>query len=286
MAPRGSRGGKNCASRQGPQSCSAQSSRKTRWNCATTGPSTAMCVSRQPLFAGLDLARRTVGARAGRIGAADVDAAGEGDAAVDHQDLAMVAVVDLVDALHRVELADGDAGLAQLVEVCLRRLDRADAVVEDVHPHALLHLGGEECGEPLADFACIEDVGADIDVVARARHRVEHRLVGAGTVDQEAAVVAADHRISRVCGRSELPRRLEDRRRQRASLEGRKQRRDYDRTAKAKTGPAHGCRPAHQRFRRMSFLTERTPCTFFAADTARVACSSESTKPVSCTTPR
>src|SRR6266436_6572651 len=36
----------------------------------------------------------------------------------------------------------------------------------------------------------------------------------------------------------------------------------------------------------MSFLTERTPFTFFAAATAWLAWASESAKPESCTTPR
>src|SRR3954462_6561654 len=36
----------------------------------------------------------------------------------------------------------------------------------------------------------------------------------------------------------------------------------------------------------MSFFTERTPFTFFAAATALLACASESAKPESCTTPR
>jgi hypothetical protein len=49
MLPRTSGGGKKRASRQGPQSWSAQSSRKMRWSCATTGPSTLTWVSRQPL---------------------------------------------------------------------------------------------------------------------------------------------------------------------------------------------------------------------------------------------
>jgi hypothetical protein len=109
-----------------------------------------------------------------------------------------------------------------------------------VHLHPLLHFRGQELGQLVAHLAVIQDVRVDVDVIARARHRIEHRPVGAGTVDQQAAVVAFDEGI---CGRSVLSRRPGGRQRQRASREGRKQRRDYCDTAKAKSGPAHGGRP-------------------------------------------
>src|SRR4029077_8607416 len=109
-----------------------------------------------------------------------------------------------------------------------------------------------------ADVLAIEDVGLEIDVVARGRHGGEHRLVGARPVDQHAGGVARDER----------------QRRGRLGLDGRRRAAGYGQREKR-------CRY----LTRMSFLTERTPSTFLAASAARVAWSCESTKPDSCTVP-
>src|SRR5437867_5532791 len=106
------------------------------------------------------------------VGAADVDAARERDLAVDNQDLAVVAIVELpapggLRRVDRVEFADRNAGPPQGVEVLARRLDRADAVVEHVDLHTLRDLACQERREPLSDLAALQDVGLQVDMVAR-----------------------------------------------------------------------------------------------------------------------
>ena len=69
---------------------------------------------------------------AARVDAADVDAAQHRAAAVDDEELAVVALVDGPAGLggervDRIELEDVDAGVAQALEVLLRRAERADA---------------------------------------------------------------------------------------------------------------------------------------------------------------
>src|SRR6185503_5615351 len=81
---------------------------------------------------------RARAARRRRVGLADIDPAGESDPAVDHRDLAVVAVIDALDAFHRVELAHGDTGVAQLLEVGFRGVDRSHAVVHQVDLDAAL----------------------------------------------------------------------------------------------------------------------------------------------------
>ena len=61
----------------------------------------------------------------------------------------------------------------------LPRVPLADAVEQHAHVDAALRGGGECCRKPLAQGAAVEDVGAEIDVLARrfdgADHRVEDR---------------------------------------------------------------------------------------------------------------
>ncbi len=110
----------------------------------------------------------------------------------------MVAVVHLVQArAHRVEFAHPHARLAQPVEIRARRGDRADAVVEELHLDAL---GGpvlKHRQQPLAGLAVVQDVGLEVDVVARLRHGGEHGVVRAGAVDQQPRFVALDQRRGR-----------------------------------------------------------------------------------------
>src|SRR6185369_13961956 len=100
------------------------------------------------------------GARAARrrgIGFADIDAAGERHPAIDHRDLAVVAVVHGLDLLDGVEFAHRDAGIAQPLKIAFWRADRADAVVHDMHLDAALYFLCEQRREPLADLAAVED---------------------------------------------------------------------------------------------------------------------------------
>jgi len=135
---------------------------------------------------------------------------------------AMVAVVHRLDALDRIEFAYRHPGVAQVLEVGLRRADRADAVVHDVDLDAAFHLFGEQRGELLGELAAVEDISLDVDVVARGGDRLEHRPVRARAIHQEARLVAADERIF---GGSGLRRRTGVRRRQRACRQDRQPRR-------------------------------------------------------------
>ena len=92
-----------------------------------------------------------------------------------------------------------------------------------MHLDAALYFLCEQRREPLADLAAVEDVGVDVDVVARCGHRLEHRPMGARPVHQQARLVAADERI---VGRGALRRRTRVGRRERASRQGRQQRRE------------------------------------------------------------
>src|SRR5262249_32744763 len=141
-------------------------------------------------LAGLHLTRAPRLARAGGVRVADVDTASKANPAVDHQDLAVVAVVDVPVAgslrrIDRIELAQVRAAVAQLVEILPRRADRADAVVEDIDLYALRDLLADDLRQLLANLAALEDVGLEIDVIARGIHRREHRAMGARAVDQD-----------------------------------------------------------------------------------------------------
>jgi hypothetical protein len=96
--------------------------------------------------------------------------------------------------VHRIEFEDADAGVAQTLEVLLLRSERADGIVDQVHLHALLLLGDERFGEPLADLVVVEDVGFHVDAVARGGDRAEHGGVGVRAVLEDDDAVAEDER--------------------------------------------------------------------------------------------
>jgi hypothetical protein len=142
-----------------------QASRKTRWKRRRSA-------RRAPCRASPPRARRRGRCRTiRRVDAADVDPPGERDASVDDENLAVVAVVDLpalrrrLQRIHRVELADRDSPGAQAFEEFFRRLHRADAVVQDVHRHALLAFA-ERSSASRSPGPRPEDVGLEVDVVA------------------------------------------------------------------------------------------------------------------------
>jgi hypothetical protein len=85
----------------------------------------------------------------------DADPAGEADAAVDHQDLAVGAVVQLVQAvpLGRPEPGDRGAGLVELVDEAVVHLGGADRVQQDVDLDTGTRPLGERLGELRRDRA-------------------------------------------------------------------------------------------------------------------------------------
>src|SRR5262249_34566656 len=78
----------------------------------------------------------------------------------------------------RVDLADVDAAFAQAVEVAVGRGDRAEAVVEHVHPHAGLGALHQPARELLARTLGLEDVALEVDVQPGLVDGLEHGLVG------------------------------------------------------------------------------------------------------------
>ena len=150
-------------------------------------------------FFGIDLGRTAARAEEGAVGvvAADVDAARKSDAAVDHQQLAVVAVVHfpLADPGHRVDGIEGqqvDAARFHPLEKGLRHAEGADAVVEYVDGHALAALFDQQVGELHAQFVLVEDIGFQVDGGLGVAHGGHHFLHGGRAVDQQGHLVAGD----------------------------------------------------------------------------------------------
>ena len=96
------------------------------------------------------------------VAAVDVQAAGEAERAVDHQDLAVVAQVERMQARgheRRVEHRDVDAALAQRLHRRAGGKARIDVVDQHAHLDAALRCAGERGDELGADAVAVEDVG-------------------------------------------------------------------------------------------------------------------------------
>ena len=136
-----------------------------------------------------------------RIAAEILDAhvmpADERALAVHHDDLPMIAEVDL-EAVH--ELARGrermrlDAARAQRVHVAMRQVEAADAVVEEVHAHARLGLLDERVLEHVAECVGAHDEELHDDIAFGRGDRFEDRGEGGVAVDEHARRVAAQER--------------------------------------------------------------------------------------------
>src|SRR3569833_3161361 len=117
------------------------------------------------------LAERTAG-----IDAADVDAPQKRDLAVDHEQLAVIALIDVptlleLERIHRVVFEQIDAAVAEPLDKFARRAEGADAVVDEIDLYALRLLLDQGIGEtpahlqPAADDGlferevAVEDVG-------------------------------------------------------------------------------------------------------------------------------
>ncbi len=106
------------------------------------------------------------------------------------------AAQQVAEPAQRVVLAHVDAVGAQVVEVARGRAERAEAVVEDVDPHAGLRARDQAARELLARPLGLEDVALEVDVVMRVGDGLEHRGVGARAVLQQVDAVARDQRFA------------------------------------------------------------------------------------------
>jgi hypothetical protein len=109
-------------------------------------------------------------------GIADAHAAGEAHAAVDDEDFAVGAVVEMGEVIPagRVVAQDDAAGGAQLVDEALVHAHGAGPVKEDEDAHAGAGAGGEGVGELLADVTRPVDVGFEGDGFQGAVDGGEH----------------------------------------------------------------------------------------------------------------
>ena len=141
-------------------------SRAAQWRCACRAiPGRSDFCFERPR------APRLLGSDA--IGLAEIDAAGEGELAIDHHDLAMVALVDagetLIERIQRIECAQRDAGVAKRVEKFLRRcVSEPDRVVQHVRRsrRALRACVSNALKRPIACGGFLEDEALDQDVAA------------------------------------------------------------------------------------------------------------------------
>ena len=105
------------------------------------------------------------------MNAADVDAAGERKLSIDHQHLAVIAVIGLQDAetaaqrTQRVEFAHPHAALAQALEVFPWCRERADGIADKVHLDPFGSLAQQRVPEPQSDLVGLDDVALERDAV-------------------------------------------------------------------------------------------------------------------------
>ena len=116
--------------------------------------------------------------------------------AVDDEDLAMIAEVDLEPATEgsdRQELSRLAADGEERIEHSPRRMVRADRVVEDANLDAGLRLVGEGRDQAPAQLVVVEDVGFDVDVALRRGDRLEDGGEGRVPLAEEVDAIALRH---------------------------------------------------------------------------------------------
>ena len=149
--------------------------------------------------------------RGGKVNVAQIDAAGEGDASIHDQHLAVVAMVGLEEAespahdAERVEFADVDSGLAKFREEIGWRREGAHAVVYQADIHALGTFAFQDGGNPLADLVRFNDVAFQQDATVRPFECREHRFEGGWSVDQQLHRVAPAENLLFALEDGEMP---------------------------------------------------------------------------------
>ena len=122
----------------------------------------------------------------------DADAAGECDPAVDHQQLAMGAIVEAVQVipLQWTVLLDVDATILHFLQQVVLHLDAAGPVDGDVDLDPCLRALLQCIGELLADLPRPVDVRLEGDGLLRTADRLQHRR------EDLVAVVEVDHMVA------------------------------------------------------------------------------------------
>src|SRR3569833_139260 len=142
------------------------------------------------------LAERTAG-----IDAADVDAPQKRDLAVDHEQLAVIALIDVptlleIERNHRVEFEQIDAAVAVPLEKFARRAEGADAVVDEIDLFALRLLLDQGIGDTPAHLVGVEDIGLHVDVILGRPDGREHRFKGLRPIFEQGHLVAHHQRAA------------------------------------------------------------------------------------------
>ena len=99
----------------------------------------------------------------------------------------MVAIVDppsraRLERVHGVVFEHLHAPVAQPLEIFRRCAERSHGIVDQIDRDTLRTSGEQEIREPVARLALLDHVELDVDVIACAFDRAEHRLVSRGTV--------------------------------------------------------------------------------------------------------
>ena len=116
---------------------------------------------------------------AGHIAVGDVHSAQKTRMAVDHRDLAVVAVVDFAREARKLHVQEGvhlGAGRAQRGEEGAFDAAAAHVVVEQAHLHAAQGPDDERIAQPAARRVVGDDVVLQVDVVLGPADRLEQRL--------------------------------------------------------------------------------------------------------------
>ena len=150
------------------------------------------------------LARTGAKQRTARIVLGNIDATSEGDVAIDHQYLAMVAVIQSpgADPTHRIdwiEFDQLDASHAHAVEERPRCLQRANAVIKDIDLYPGELLCNQQVGKLQAECILVKNIGFQIDVVASATDCCQHCAHCLGAVEQQGGTVAINQWAAGCC---------------------------------------------------------------------------------------
>src|SRR5207245_2220580 len=123
----------------------------------------------------------------------------EPDPSVDDEQLAVGPVVDARQALpaDRVIELDVAPGLDQGREILAGRQEAADRIEDHAHRHARGGPRGHRLQEAAGDLAALEDVGLQMDAVARLAYGLQLRLVEDLAVGEDLDLVA---RVQRAAG--------------------------------------------------------------------------------------
>ena len=127
----------------------------------------------------------------------DIHAADEGDARIDHRQLAMqapqaVRIGTPAPAHQRTIEQHADACRFERIQPCGRQLARAHAVDQQPHPHATPGGAHQRITHRLGGWVGVEDIGFEMDFGVRGVDRRDQRREEFGTALQQAQPVAGN----------------------------------------------------------------------------------------------